>query len=167
LVWTEQTKNVYILSNVPIGVPVDQLIQLSELIPNKLVEELLEHGHIALTPTSYARQFKDEELSVEAIKKILQRNGASDLGSLVAGLPSLYQTACEVAEYRAGDKRKDIHRHLFLPKSFSHRNRFAVSSAYNPKEVQEILDQLWIADGGTTELKVYPYTPKRTNSELV
>lgn len=113
-----------------------------------------------MTPTSFSRQFSDEKLTTEAIKKMLQRNGANDLDRLVAGLPSLHQTACEIAEYKAGEKRKDVHRHLFLPRGFNRKDGVAVSSAHYPREVQQILDPLWFACGGVTELKIYPYTPR-------
>jgi hypothetical protein len=159
LVWTEQTKNVYLLSNVPVGVPVDQLIQLSELIPNILVEELLEHRHLALTAASYQRQFLGERNNLDALYKRFQRMGLKDIGNLISALPSLYQTACMVVEYKAGKDRLTTHRHIYLPERFSFKDGVAISKTPELDTIQEMLNEMWKEDGGIKELSLSPYTP--------
>jgi hypothetical protein len=53
LVHNKQRKRVFILSNVPLEVPIDQLVKFSDLMPDRLEYEFLKAGNIPLTPLGY------------------------------------------------------------------------------------------------------------------
>ena len=50
LVHNKQRKRVFILSNVPLEVPIDQLVKFDDLMPDRLEYEFLKAGNIPLTP---------------------------------------------------------------------------------------------------------------------
>ena len=54
-------------------------------------------------------------------------------------LPDLLQTATQIATFKAGDKRKTTHQHLFLPKDYSGS---PTVSLYTPRTEAEVLFHL-------------------------
>ena len=54
-------------------------------------------------------------------RKLFQsdRSKASEPKRLLTQLPDLLQTTTQIAIFKAGDKRKTLHQHLFLPKYYS------------------------------------------------
>ena len=78
LVWADYQKRVFLLSNLPIEMPVDHLIEFNDLMPDRLGMELLKTGDLPLTPLGLEKMRPNLELSREAIKKLVQRSKASD-----------------------------------------------------------------------------------------
>ena len=77
--------------------------------------ELIKKGDIPLTLLGLEKMRPDLELSKEAIKKLVQHSKALDPKRLLTQLPYLVRTATQIATFKAGDKRKTIQQHLFLP----------------------------------------------------
>ena len=50
LVHNKQRKQVFILSNVPLEIPIDHLVKFEDLMPDRLAYEFLKTGNIPLTP---------------------------------------------------------------------------------------------------------------------
>ena len=75
-------------------------------------------------------------------------------------ISGLVRKATQIATFKAGDKRKTTHRHLFLPKNYSCS---PTSSLYTPWTEAEVLSYLatgW-GEGAITELKLeYLYGPE-------
>ncbi|MDB9810721.1 hypothetical protein OAC05_06765, partial [Planktomarina temperata] len=74
LVWAEYQKRVFLLSNLPVEMPVDHLIEFNNLMPDKLEMELIRKGDLPLTPLGLEKMRPDLGLSKEAIKKLVQRS---------------------------------------------------------------------------------------------
>ena len=99
-------------------------------------------------------------LSKGAAKKLFQRSKASDPKRLLTQLPTLVRTTTQIATFKAGDKRKTTHQHLYLPKGYSGS---PTASLYTPWTEPEVLSHLatgW-GEGAITELKLeYLYGPE-------
>ena len=50
LVWADYQKRVFLLSNLPVEMPVDHLIEFNDLMPDRLEMELIRTGDLPLTP---------------------------------------------------------------------------------------------------------------------
>jgi hypothetical protein len=50
LVHAPYQKRVFLLSNLPVEVPIDRLVSFTDLIPDRLELELIRRGNIPLTP---------------------------------------------------------------------------------------------------------------------
>ena len=160
LVWATYQKRVFLLSNLPVEMPVDHLIEFNDLMPDKLEMELIKTGDLPLTPLGLEKMRPDLGLSKEAIKKLVQRSKASDPKRLLAQLPDLVRTTTQIATFKAGAKRKTIHQHLFLPKDYSGS---PTTSIYTPWTEAEVLSHLTTGwdEGAITELRLeYLYGPE-------
>ena len=69
LVWAEYQKRVFLLSNLPVEMPVDHLIEFNDLMPDRLEMELIKTGDLPLTPLGLEKMRPDLEMSKEAAKK--------------------------------------------------------------------------------------------------
>ena len=67
------------------------------------------------------------------------RSKGSDSKRLLTQLPDLVRTATQLATFKAGDKRKTTHQHLFLPKDYSGS---PTTSIYTPWTEAEVLAHL-------------------------
>ena len=63
LVWAEYQKRVFLLSNLPVEMPVDHLIEFNDLMPDKLEMELIKQGDIPLTALGLEKMRPDLWLS--------------------------------------------------------------------------------------------------------
>ena len=75
-------------------------------------------------------------------------------------LPDLLQTTAQLATFKAGDKRKTLHQHLFLPKDYSGSPTVSLYTTWTEAEVLSRLTAGW---GQTTisDLKLeYLYKPQ-------
>ena len=68
---------------------------------------------------------------------------ASDPKKLLAQLPDLVRTTTQIATFKAGDKRKTTHRHLFLPNSYTGSPTHSVFTPWTLTEVQTHLVTGW------------------------
>jgi len=97
--------------------PVDHLIGFSELMPDKLEMELIKRGDIPLTALGLEKMRPDLGYSGAKARMLFQpdRSKASNPKSLLFTLPALIRTSTMIATFKAGNKRKTTHSHLFLP----------------------------------------------------
>ena len=74
-------------------------------------------------------------------------------------LPSLERTAAHIATFKAGNKRKTTHQHLFLPKDYSGSPTASIYTPWTEAEVLAHLEQGW-GVGAVTDLQLdYLYGP--------
>ena len=73
LVWAEYQRGVYLLSNLPVEMPVDHLIEFNDLMPDRLEVELIKKGDLPLSPLGLEKMRSDLKISKEAAKKLVQR----------------------------------------------------------------------------------------------
>jgi len=101
--------------------PVDHLIGFSELMPDKLEMELIKRGDIPLTALGLEKMRPDLGYSGAKARMLFQpdRSKASNPKSLLFTLPTLVRTSTMIATFKAVNKRKTTHSHLFLPKNYS------------------------------------------------
>tara|TARA_R110002073_G_C9484579_1_gene580285 strand:- start:343 stop:3543 length:3201 start_codon:yes stop_codon:yes gene_type:complete len=160
LVWTDYQKRVFLLSNLPVEMPVDHLIEFNDLMPDRLEMELIRTGDLPLTPLGLEKMQDNLGLSKGAAKKLFQRSKASDPKRLLTQLPALVRTTTQIATFDAKVKRKTTHQHLFLPKDYSGS---PTASIYTPWTEEEVLSHLATGwdEGAVTELKLeYLYGPE-------
>ena len=159
LVWADYQKRVFLLSNLPVEMPVDHLIELNDLMPDRLEIELIKIGDLPLTQLGLEKMRPDLGLSKEAIKSSYIRSKSNDPKRLLAQLPTLVRTTVQIATFKAKVKHKTTHRHLFLQKDYSGS---PTSNIYTPWTESEVLSHLsngW-GEGAITELKLeYLYGP--------
>ncbi len=140
--------------------PVDHLIEFNDLMPDRLEMELIKTGDLPLTPLGLEKMQDNLGLSKGAAKKLFQRSKASDPKRLLTQLPALIRTATQLATFKAGGKRKTIHRHLYLPKDYSGSPTTSIYTPWTEAEVLSHLTAGW-GEGAITELKLeYLYGPE-------
>ena len=160
LVWAKYQKRVFLLSNLPVEMPVDHLIEFNDLMPDKLEMELINKGDLPLTALGLEKMRPDLGLSKEATNKLVQRSKASNPKRLLTQLPDLVGTATQIATFKAGAKRKTIHQHLYLPKDYSGSPTVSLYTPWTEAEVLSDLTAGW-GDGAITGLKLeYLYGPE-------
>ena len=159
LVWADYQKRVFLLSNLPVEMPVDHLIEFNDLMPDRLEMELIKTGDLPLTPLGLEKIRPDLQMSKEAIKSLFRRSKANEPKSLMLMLPDLVQTATQIATFKAGDKRKTTHQQLFLPKNHSGDPVASVYTLWTISEVEAYLTSGW-GSGAITDLALeYLYRP--------
>ncbi|MDA9940836.1 hypothetical protein N9C18_02170, partial [Planktomarina temperata] len=160
LVWADYQKRVFLLSNLPVEMPVDHLIEFNDLMPDRLEMELIRTGDLPLTPLGLEKMQDNLGLSKGAAKKLFQRSKASDPKRLLTQLPTLVRTTTQIATFKAGNERKTTHQHLYFLKGYSGS---PTASLYTPWTEAEVLAHLatgW-GEGAITELKLeYLYGPE-------
>jgi hypothetical protein len=145
LVWADYQKRVFLLSNLPVEIPVDHLIKFNDLMPDKLELQLYDRGDIPLTSKGLETMRPDLGYFDDAARQLFQpdRSKASDPKRLVFALPSLMKASVQIAKFKAGDKRKKEHKHLFLPKGFDGDQTSAILTPWTDQEVLEHLEAGW------------------------
>ena len=101
LVWADYHKRVFLLSNLPVEMPVDHLIEFNDLMPDRLEMELIKTGDLPLTPLGLEKMQDNLGLSKGAAKKLFQRSKASDPKRLLTQLPALIRTTTQIATFDA------------------------------------------------------------------
>ena len=88
------------------------------------------------------------------------RSKASDPKRPLTQLPDLVRTATQLATFKAGDRRKTTHRHLFLPKDYSGSPTTSVYTPWAIPEAEDYLTTGW-GEGAITEFDLeYLYGPE-------
>ena len=160
LVWAGYQKRVFLLSNLPVEMPVDHLIEFNDLMPDRLEMELIKTGDLPLTPLGLEKMRPDLEMSKEAIKSLFRRSNADEPKSLMLMLPDLLQTTTQIATFKAGDKRKTTHQHLFLPKDYSGSPTVSLYTPWTEAEVHDRLTAGW-GQATISDLRLeYLYRPQ-------
>ena len=141
LVWADYQKRVFLLSNLPVEMPVDHLIEFNDLMPDRLEMELIKTGDLPLTPPGLEKMRPDLGYAGASARKLFQsdRSKASDPKRLLTQLPTLVRTTVQIATFKAGNERKTTHRHLYLPKDYSGS---PTASLYTPWTEAEVLSHL-------------------------
>ena len=121
LVRADYQKRIFLLSNLPVEMPVDHLIEFSDLMPDRLEMELIKTGDLPLTAMGLEKMRPDLRYSGASARKLFQpdRSKASNPKSLLFSLLVLVSASTMIATFKAGNKRKTTHSHLFLPKELS------------------------------------------------
>ena len=102
----------------------------------------------------------DLGLSKEAIKSLYRRSKANEPTGILAVLPTLVRTATQIATFKAGNKRKTTHQHLFLPKDYSGSPTVSLYTPWTEDEVLAHLEQGW-GVGSIIDLQLdYLYGPE-------
>lgn len=153
LVWSAYQKRVYLLSNLPVEMPIDHLIEFTDMIPDRLEVELIRNGNIPLTAKGMINMRPDLDLSLSAITKLIQRSKAHDPKQLISMLPTLLRTTTQIARFKAGKVRKTPHQHLYLPKTYSGEPTATTFTPWTEAEILEHLTSGW-QDEEITELEV-------------
>lgn len=153
LVWAKYQKRVFLLSNLPVEMPVDDLIEFGDLVPDRIEVELMKHGEVPLTVKGMIKTRPDLGFSHEATKSLYRRSRAGDPKQLIAMLPSLLRTTAQLATFKAGNVRKTTHRHLFLPKNYSGNPTASTFTPWTEEEIREHLTTGW-QDETITDLEV-------------
>ncbi|MDA8648142.1 hypothetical protein N9L40_04395 [Rhodobacteraceae bacterium] len=160
LVWADYQKRVFLLSNLPVEIPVDHLIEFNDLMPDRLEMELIKTGDLPLTPLGLEKMRPDLGLSKEATKSLYRRSKANEPTRVLRALPTLARTTVQIATFKAGNKRTSTHRHLYLPKDYSGSPTASIYTPWTEAEVLAHLTTGW-GEGAITELKLeYLYGPE-------
>ncbi|MDA9324230.1 hypothetical protein N9Q56_00985, partial [bacterium] len=114
LVWADYQKRVFLLSNLPVEMPVDHLIEFNDLMPDRLEMELIRTGDLPLTPLGLEKMRPDLGLSKEATKSLYRRSKANEPTRVLRALPTLARTTVQIATFDVKVKRTSTHHHLYL-----------------------------------------------------
>ena len=114
LVHAVYQKRVFLLSNLPVEMPVDSYVQFSDLMPDRLEFELIKHGNIPLTPLGLSKMRPDLVTSIAHAEKLLQRSKVRTTSRLKA-IPELVRCSMFIIEFEAENAgRWNAHQHLFI-----------------------------------------------------
>jgi len=118
-------------------------------MPDKLEVELIKKGDLLLTPLGLEKMRPDLGYAGAKARMLYQpdRSKASDPKRLLTLLPGLLRTVAQIATFKAGDKCKTLHQHLFLPKDYSGS---PTVSLYTPWTEAEVLSHLTAGWGQNT-----------------
>ena len=100
-------------------------------------------------------------------RKLFQsdRSKASDPRRLLTQIPVSVRTTAQIATFKAGDKRKSTHQHLFLPKDYSGTPTVTLYTPWTDAGVLAHLEQGW-GVGPITDVHLeYRYGPEPEVSE--
>ena len=124
-------------------------------MPDRLEMELIKKGDLPLTPLGLEKMRPDLGYAGASARKLFQsdRSKASDPKRLLTQLPDLLQTATQIAIFKAGDKRKTLHQHLFLPKDYLGSPTVSLYTPWTEAEVLSHLTAGWGQDA-ITDLKL-------------
>ena len=97
-------KRIFLLSNLPVEMPVDHLIGFNDLMPDELEMELIKRGNIPLTPLGLEKMRPDMGYAGASARKLYQpdRSKASDPKSLLFSLPALVRTSMDLSRFSSG-----------------------------------------------------------------
>lgn len=100
LVHTQRPKHVYLLSNLPIEIPVDRLIGWNELMPDWSERHLVEYGNIPLTATGLIKMLPDQFPTFSRARDAIRRSKLEDPSSLFLASPALSRVSAVVVEFK-------------------------------------------------------------------
>ena len=114
LVHSQYRKRVFLLSNLPVEIQVDQLAEFTDLMPDRLELELLKKGNVPLTPLGLRKMRPDLTLSGSLAQKLLQRSRVRDVSRL-RSIPELARSGLIVVSFEVKNKgRTTRQEHLFM-----------------------------------------------------
>ena len=120
LVHTPMAKRVFLLSNLPVEVPIDNVTAYSELTPDKLEYELLKSGNLPLTQLGLQVMRPDIATDSKTAEKLLSRSKFKRPSELTLDkfgqiFPTLRRSTLCIVTFSATHKgRTHEHRHLFM-----------------------------------------------------
>lgn len=116
LVHTQKPKHVYLLSNLPIEIPVDRLIGWGELMPDWSERHLVEYGNIPLTATGLTKMLPVRFPTLSRARDAIRRSKLSDPSSLFMASPVLSRVGAVIVNFkvlRNGSPYGHTIQHLF------------------------------------------------------
>jgi len=114
LVYSKYVKQVFLLSNLPVEIPVDRYVKFDELLLDRLEVELIKNKNIPLSPTGLLKMRPDLFDTYNAAKKALHKSHVY-LGESLKSVPSLYKASLFTVEFKAlNNDRWNTHKHLFI-----------------------------------------------------
>ena len=143
LVHSPYVKRVFLLGNLPIEMPIDRLVTLDELIPDRLEKELLDKRNLPITALGIVKMRPDLADNTNSAKQMLRRSSVTDIRTLAAVLPDLASATILFATFKAGDGRRTEHKHLFLPELASAELNVVVGGMPSKSGIEELLEVGW------------------------
>ena len=139
LVHTPVTKRVFLLSNLPVEIPIDNVISFADLMPDKLEYELLKYGNLPITQLGLQIMRPDIATSVKVAEKLLSRSKFNKPLKLTIDkfgqtFPTLHRASICIVTFSAQhNSRTHEHRHLFmLPNQKTLEHDISVSTGKLP-----------------------------------
>lgn len=139
LVHSSYRKRVFLLSNLPVEVPVDQLLAFDDLMPDRLELELIRKGNIPLTPLGLMKMRPDLAKTRDQANWLLNASSLASPPSGVATLPTLWQSMLLLVEFEAGDARRRTHGHLFAGRNMSSDGIAMAGKVPSDKQIEQLL----------------------------
>ena len=139
LVHSAYRKRVFLLSNLPVEVPVDQLLAFDDLMPDRLELELIRKGNIPLTPLGLMKMRPDLAKTRDQARWLLNASSLALPSNGVAALPTLWRSMLLLVEFQAGDARRRTHSHLFAGRNMSSDGIAMVGKVPSTKEIEQLL----------------------------
>lgn len=142
LVHSERVKNVYLLGNLPIEMPVNRLMAWNDLMPNEAELQLIEKGNVPLTPLGWMKMRPDLASNENQAKNLNKRQGIRDQSSVLEASPLFVRLGCMVLSFkqvRDGKLHGRTQQHLFRTRGVIDEDRNGVTA---PVPVDEWIDYL-------------------------
>ena len=113
LVHAPRLKYVYLLGNLPIEMPIDELVEWSDLAPNTAERELIAKGNIPLSPLGWTKMRPDIASDPNRAKYINKSYGLGAPQDLLKVSPLMARLGCWKVSFKPTEGRKQEHSHLF------------------------------------------------------
>ncbi|MFT5014875.1 MAG: hypothetical protein ACI9HA_003546 [Dinoroseobacter sp.] len=154
-------KQVFLLGNLPVEIPVDRLVAFNDLMPDKLERALILAGDFPLTAMGIVKMRPDLGLNEGAAGKALTRSNLLSLELLLKSHPEVSRAMVYIATFKAGDIRRTTHQHLFIPPISVSDQGMVLWKRQTDLEIKEKLEEGW---GAVFDLTV-EYLYKDTDGE--
>jgi hypothetical protein len=139
LVHAKYPKRVFLLSNLPVEVPVDRLVPFSDLMPDRLELELIRRGNVPLTPLGLLKMRPDLAANRDTASNLIRSSMLTHAQTAMQAMPIFWRTMMVLARFRAGDERKTDHQHLFMGQQMDSDGIAMVGKVPRPEDIQRLL----------------------------
>lgn len=118
MVHADYPKEVFLLANLPIEIPVDEVISWENLLPSILEKELIERRNVPLGPKGLLKMRPDLAPNEIKAKNLSTNDGIKEDRYFLRACPFTVRISCQLLEFKEDEDGKPFGRtygHLFLP----------------------------------------------------
>jgi hypothetical protein len=116
MVHIDRPKNVFLLGNHPVEIPINRLMSWNELMPNRAERMLIEKGNVPLSPAGWMKMRPDLAPTQHRAENLNEDHGIQNQSAVLEASPLHVRLNCWVVEFRqAADGQPRGHRrtHMF------------------------------------------------------
>jgi len=142
MVHADYPKEVFLLSNLPIEIPIDEVISWENLLPSIIEEELIERGNAPLGPKGLLKMRPDLAPNEIRAKNLSTNYGINEDQYFLRACPYTVRISCQLLEFKEDKNGEPFGRtygHLFLPTTRRHGTPYFATGHFDVEEAYYFL----------------------------